>query len=183
MTTTSSSEQPKLLIWLRFICAFLLYMYGMSKLARLQFALPPTIANRPVGSLTGYELTWYYYGYSHIYAYLLGLIQVAGATLLLFRKTTLLGAVLIFPVIANILMINLFVLRNDYGPEFMATFILVSMLLILWHERGTLISTFWSSQPVEPPSSRRTQLLIRITILGAVLLMTAVGAFYRHLGH
>jgi hypothetical protein len=82
---------PKLLDWLRYICAFLLYMYGMSKLAHMQFHLPAEIAHRPVGSLSGYELTWYYYGYSRTYACILGLAQVFGATLLLFRKTAFTG--------------------------------------------------------------------------------------------
>jgi hypothetical protein len=74
------------------ICAFLLYMYGMSKLAHMPFHLAAEIAHRPVGSLSGYELTWFYYGYSRTYACILGLTQVFGATLLLFRKTALAGA-------------------------------------------------------------------------------------------
>lgn len=37
-------------------------------------------------SLSGYQLTWFYFGFSRVYAILLGLMQVAGATLLLFRK-------------------------------------------------------------------------------------------------
>ena len=44
---------PRRLDWLRYICAFLLYMYGMSKLMHLQFSLGPKLANRPIGSLTG----------------------------------------------------------------------------------------------------------------------------------
>ena len=74
------------------------------------------LAARPVGSLNGYQLTWFYRGYSRIYASILGMTQVGGATLLLFRKTTLLGAVLMLPVMANILLINIFILVNDYRP-------------------------------------------------------------------
>lgn len=77
---------PKLLDWLRYFCAFMLYMYGVSKLAHLQFNMQPELAQRTIGSLNGYQLTWYYYGISRAYASILGLTQVIGATLLMFRK-------------------------------------------------------------------------------------------------
>jgi hypothetical protein len=34
---TNAEEYPKLLDWLRYFCAFMLYMYGISKLVHLQF--------------------------------------------------------------------------------------------------------------------------------------------------
>ena len=170
---------PKLLYWLRYLCAFLLYMYGMSKLAHTQFHLPAAIAERPIGSLTGYELTWYYYGYSRIYACILGLTQVAGATLLLFRKTAFLGAAMMLPVMGNILLINIFILVNDYGPEFMATLILCSLLVILWYERDALVSTFWESRQSESAASRKMHIVIRVCIVVAVISIMTVGVITR----
>jgi hypothetical protein len=58
----------------------------VSKLAHLQFNMASELSQRTVGSLNGYELTWFFYGYSRVYACILGATQVAGATLLLFRK-------------------------------------------------------------------------------------------------
>jgi len=166
---------PKLLDWLRYVCAFLLYMYGMSKLFHTQFHLPAEIAHRPVGSLSGYELTWFYYGYSRTYACILGLTQVFGATLLLFRKTALAGALTMMPVMANVLLINLFILVNDYGPGFMATFIFISLLLIIWPQRGSLISMVWTTQPTEPPESRVFHRWVGALIVVAVLAAMFVG--------
>ncbi len=155
---------PKFLDWLRYFCAFMLYMYGLSKLLHLQFSLNSELAQRPVGSLTGYQLTWYYYGYSRIYASILGLTQVTGATLLLFRKSTLLAALIMTPVMANILLINVFILVNDYGPYLISALILTSMLMILWYERPTLVSLLWLGQTAEAAESRRTHRWIRILI-------------------
>ena len=146
-------------------------MYGSSKLAHLQFNLAAQLAPRPVGSLNGYELTWFYYGYSRIYACILGLMQVAGATLLLFRKTTLLGALLMLPVMANIVLINVFILRDDYGPYFTSTLIFTSLLLLLWHQRAALIEVFWTRQKAELPQASRLHRWIRI---GIVLLVSAI---------
>ena len=108
---------PKFLDWLRYFCAFMLYMYGVSKLEHLQFNMSAELARRTLDSLNGYQLTWFYYGYSRVYACILGLTQVAGAALLLFRKTTLLATLIMLPVMANILLINIFILVNDYGPS------------------------------------------------------------------
>jgi hypothetical protein len=144
---------PRYLDWLRYLSAYLLFTYGTSKLAGLQFTLAPDIARRAIGSLNGFQLTWYYYSYSHAYASLLGLTQLAGGTLLLFRKTALLGAAIMTPMMANILMINLFC-HIAIGAECAATFLLASMLALLWHERDVLRSLFWTKQGPEAPTSR-----------------------------
>jgi len=94
---------PKYLDWLRYLSAYLLFTYGVSKLAGWQFRLAPEITSKPVGSLSGFQLTWYFYSYSYVYARILGLTQLAGGAMLLFRKTALLGAAAMIPVIANIL--------------------------------------------------------------------------------
>jgi hypothetical protein len=145
---------PKYLDWLRYLSAYLLFSYGVSKLAGVQFTLSPDIARRAIGSLSGYQLTWYYYSYSHVYASLLGLTQLAGGALLLFRKTALLGAAIMTPVMANILLINLF-FHIAVGAACTATFIFVSMLALLWREREALLGFFWSQQLTQTTTSRR----------------------------
>lgn len=155
-------------------------MYGFSKLLHLQFNMQSELAQQPIGSLTGYQLTWYYYGYSRIYACLLGLTQVAGASLLLFRKTALLAALLMTPVMANILCINIFILVNDYGPYVISALILASMLLILWHERLNLLLLLWSSQVSEAPVSQRTHRWIRSLIVVVVIGILIAGSVLQH---
>lgn len=170
---------PRRLDYLRYACAFLLYMYGGSKLAHMQFSLPPAIANQPISSLTGYQLTWYYYGHSRTYAAILGLTQVLGATLLLFRKTAFLGAAIITPMMVNILLVNIFILVNDYGPLATSSFILASMLVILWHGRDALVGVFWSAQPAESVESVGNHVWIRVLIVIAVLFSLSVGVYQR----
>jgi hypothetical protein len=169
-------KYPRLLHWLRYFCAFMLYMYGTSKLLHFQFNLQSELAPRPIGSLNGYQLTWYYFGVSRVYACILGLTQVAGATLLLFRKTTLIGALAMLPVMANILLINIFILVNDYGPYVVSTLICISLLIVLWHQRIGLFTLLWSTQNGEPERSKRTHWWIRssIVLIAAAIMMVAV---------
>lgn len=169
---------PKYLDWLRYICAVLLCFYGISKLTGHQLVVPPWVAQKPIGSLDGYTLTWYYFGYSHIYKYILGVLQVDCAGLLLFRKSTLLAAVIILPMMVNIMLINIFYTIAP-GAEGTAAFILCSMLLILWHRREPLFETLWASQPAEPSSAQRRHWLIRglvlLFVIGEVLFGMAMG--------
>jgi hypothetical protein len=170
---------PKYLDWLRYLSAFLLFTYASSKLLGRQFSLPPEIALRPAGSLTGYQLAWLYYGHSHAYAVILGLIQLAGGALLLFRKTALLGAALMLPVMTNILMINVFFFIA-WGAMGTSAFIFASMLAVLWHGRRALVGVFWTDQAGEPASVRRFHrtlaaliVLLVITLMGFGLWLSA----------
>ena len=53
---------PKYLDGLRYLCAVLLCFYGVSKLTGHQLVVPSWVAQKPIGSLDGYTLTWYYFG-------------------------------------------------------------------------------------------------------------------------
>jgi hypothetical protein len=170
-----SRNHPTYLEWSRYVSAFLLMGYGASKLAHLQFRLNHTLAARPVGSLTGYELTWFYYGYSRLYSVILGVVQVAGGGLLLFRKTALLGAFAMLPVIVNILLIDVLILPPDWGPTVPALIIFVSLMLILSREARNFIPLVWTAQCSEPLSSRRLHWTIRIAVLVALVAITTAG--------
>jgi len=171
MSHLDRKVSPRLLPWLQYFCAFMLYMYGTSKLLHFQFNLQSELAQRPIGSLNGYQLTWYYYGVSRVYACILGSTQIAGATLLLFRKTTLMGALAMLPVMVNILLINIFILVDDYGPYVISILICISLLTILWHQRRGLLTLFWSTQNGEPEHSKRAHWWIRSSIVLIVALM------------
>jgi hypothetical protein len=172
----STAPYPKYLDWLRYLSAFLLFLYGSAKVVTGQFHVPPKMALRPVGSLSGYELAWFYYAHSHIYEIILGLIELAGATLLLFRKTALLGAALMLPVMTNIFMINVFY-SIGVGAQCTSTFILASMLAVVWHHRRALIGVFWTDQAGEPATVRRYHRVLAALIVLLVITMLGVASW------
>ena len=174
----SRRSRPTYLEWLRYISAYLILTYGTRKLiGGGQFALGSALASRPIGSLSGFELTWFYYGYSHAYGTILGLTQILGGVLLLFRKSALLGAAFLAPTMANILMINIF-FHIALGAEIAATFLLGSMLLLLWQEREAIISLFWRNQPIETRMRSRTQKVVIAIAVLLVLVQVVVFAKY-----
>lgn len=87
-------------IALRWHVAFALFVYGFAK--TVQFTPSATIGD-PVNSLSGQELMWAFYGYSLGYAKFLGVVEMLGATLLLFRRTMLLGCLIITTVLVNVI--------------------------------------------------------------------------------
>jgi len=176
MVGAGTERYPSILDWFRYFCAFMLYTYGISKLLHLQFNMQSQLAQQPVGMLTGYQLTWFYFGYSRGYAVLLGATQILGATLLLFRKTALLGSLTMLPVMANILFINIFILVNDYGPFLISGLICTFLLAIVWNQRAPLIYLLWTTQESEPASSHKRHLWIRLSIVSITMVMMISGA-------
>jgi hypothetical protein len=145
-------------------------------LLHLQFDLQSQLSRRPVGTLTGYQLTWFYFGYSRAYAVLLGLTQALCGSLLLFRKTTLLGALVMLPVMANILLINVFILVKDYEPFLISALICIFLLTLIWHQRSALMFLLWRSQQSEAAGSIRRHHWIRLGIVSLALTMMISGA-------
>lgn len=169
---------PKYLDWLRYLSAWLLLTYGLSKLAGVQFTHSPDMSRMAVGSLSGYQLTWYYYSYSHVYGSILGLVQLAGGTLLLFRKTATLGAAMMLPVMMNILMINVFFFIG-WGAQVISAFIFVSIVALLWRDRAALAGCFWSCQEAEPTNSRRLHRSVAVLIVLLVIAEIVFGLLLR----
>ncbi len=165
---------PKYLDWLRYACAWFLYFYGISELTGHQLTVPAWVAQKPIGSLDGYTLTWYYFGYSHAYKYILGFIQIVAASLLLFRKTALLAAVVMVPIMANIILVNIFYVIGP-GAESLAIFIFAALLLLIGHQREAFYQVLWINQQTEPKSSNKLHWTVRSVILLYALSVLAVG--------
>lgn len=109
---TNISNSPIQHAWLQGIIRYWLALsistYGFAKILKTQFQTPDFFLDTPLSSLNGMSLTWYYYGYSYPLAVIIGLLQIGGASLLLYRRTTLLGVLILLPVMVNIVLINLF---------------------------------------------------------------------------
>ncbi len=73
----------------RFAIAIIFIIYGLAKLFGIQkFAVgtPGELANIPM-----HQLFWYFFGYSKIFIYVLGLLELASAAFILFTKTKRVG--------------------------------------------------------------------------------------------
>lgn len=175
VTSCAGFKRPRYMEWIRLLSAYLILTYGTRKLIGSgQFGSGSALSQRPVGSLNGYQLTWFFYGYSHAYGIILGLVQVVAGILLLFRRSALLGAAVLTPVMANILLINVFY-RIAWGAEIVAAFLLASCLLLLWQERRALYGVFWSAEGDAARSASRTE---TIAVVFVILVVAAEAVLF-----
>lgn len=94
--------------YIRFYLAYILFSYGFNKLFIHQFfPARPSDFIKPFSMLDHPAILWRYMGASSSYTFLGGLLEVTGAVLLFFRRTTTIGAILIIITLFNVLMINI----------------------------------------------------------------------------
>lgn len=89
--------------------------------------------DKPVADLSGIQLTWVYFGHSPLYAHFIAWEQLAASILLVFKRTVRLGAAVLLPITADIVMVN-FGFRIGWDTEVVATFLLALNLYLLGGE-------------------------------------------------
>jgi uncharacterized membrane protein YphA (DoxX/SURF4 family) len=95
------------LLILRYYIAAQMISYGLAKLFALQFR-EPSLFNlaQPLGDKSPMGLLWTFMGHSKTYTIFTGFAELLGGLFLLSRKTTLLGALITFGVMSNVMMMN-----------------------------------------------------------------------------
>lgn len=111
----------------RWIAATLCILYGFAKINGSQFTVLDSELTKPLGHVSGFWLTWYYFSYSAVYGTLIALLQVATGILLVVPRTALLGALMLLPIATNIVLIDVF-----YGVDLGGTLAAVVLLLCVW---------------------------------------------------
>lgn len=153
-----------------FYVAHQISTYGAAKILKTQFQAPDYILESPVGELNGFWLTWTYFGYSPTFAMLLGIIQVSGAFLLLFRKTRLLATFILLPIMVNIDFIDHFydISPLAYYNSLHYTFIL---LFVMFLDYDKLITAFFSYREYYYFNKKTVLMnLVRAVVIGGAFL-------------
>lgn len=95
-------------VYSRYYLAFMLFTYGFIKVYHLQMITPPLYRlSEPLGNTSPMGLLWSFIGVSKAYSAFSGWSEVVGGALLLFRRTTLLGALVSFAVILHVFVLNM----------------------------------------------------------------------------
>ena len=114
--------------------------YGFAKVALIQFSEASLIQLvTPVGELSPMRLLWIYMGYSSVYQIFTGLLEVAGGFLLLYRRTTTLGALLIAGVMSNVALMNF---MFDVPVKNLATHLFVFSLVLAAFDYKRILNVF-----------------------------------------
>lgn len=97
-----------LLVLVRYYVAMVALRYGIIKLFGFQMVFPSLSAlATPLGDYLPMRFAWYFIGYSAPYQFFSGAVEVVAGVLLLFRRTSTLGAFIAASVFLNVMMMNL----------------------------------------------------------------------------
>jgi hypothetical protein len=170
---------------LRYQLAWIIMGYGLAKVFPMQFQ-PPTYARlvERFGDFSPMGLLWSFMGASMGYTIFAGAMEVLGALLLLFRRTSLVGALITAAVMTNVFALNMF---YDVPVKLLSFHLLVMALVIAAPDLGRLFRFAVLQKPAEPPSpagpvfAQRNWRIVSWVGKGIVLALLSVqaGGIYR----
>lgn len=164
------TEYGTLHAWIRFLlrltCGMFMIGYGLAKVFPFQMP-PPSVAilNEPAGNMAPMTFLWTLIGLNPVYEIICGSAEVLGGVLLLYRRTSLAGALFSAFVVTNVVLYNF---CFDVPVKLFAANLLLGCIFLVLPDALSLCRFFWSHRPATPtaawvpPASRRAG---RIAIL------------------
>lgn len=143
-------------VYVRLALAFIMLAYGVVKVLPSQFP-PPTLDRllQPFGDASPMGLLWTLMGASPLYSFFGGLGETLGGVLLLFRRTTLLGALVSFAVMANVLALNF---GYDVPVKLFTMHIVAMAVFLILPDLRRLLDFFVLHRPPDLVQSQRLRI-------------------------
>ena len=172
-----------LLVYVRYYLAFTMISYGFYKIIKTQFPFPFYNLTQTYGQSSPMGLLWNFMGYSTAFNMFTGLAEAIGGFLLLFRKTTTLGALVSITVLSNIVAMNF---CYDVPVKLFSGNLLLMAIFIAAPDIHRLIDFFFRNKAVpavniQPKFYKRwvkiTWSVVKILLIGSVLYPTITGVW------
>lgn len=178
-----AADRETYLYWsqviLRYFLAYIFLLYGFAKIFKGQFYSFSSTLDTPLGDISGIQLTWRFFGYSYAYTLFVAASQIIGSTLLLFKRTTTLGAVVLLPVIANIVFVNF---THSIPVKLYSSLYLIMLGYLLFADFKRLKALFWDNLPIAkrelPVFTKTKRLLVAKYLFIFILFAVAIGDNY-----
>lgn len=145
------SSYNKLFYWFQVILRISLFsamlIYGFAKIFKGQFA-DPSLERllQPVGDMSPMGLAWTFMGYSFLYNIFIGLGELLGGILLLFRKTLTLGSMVIVGVMTNVAVMNF---TYDIPVKLFSVHLILMAMVLLLADGHRLMSVFFRNETAD----------------------------------
>lgn len=164
---------------LRFTLAAAMLEYGFSKIFPRQFGQPGLeVLTQTYGDSTPMRLLWTFMGSSAIYRVACGVGEVVGGVLLMFRRTSMLGALLTAAIMFNVMLMNF---GYDVPVKLYSTHLFLASVFLLLPDAHALYRFFVLRQPAAPsgwpPPPRPGALIWASRIACSLVLIGALLSF------
>ncbi|NER16723.1 hypothetical protein [Spongiivirga citrea] len=170
---------------LRYHVGLTLIIYGLSKVFMLQFGeMDLDRLENTTGNHNGMRYLWDFMSYSEFYTRTSGWVEVLGGALLLFRRTTFIGAFISFIAMANVVLIDI---GYDVRVKMFAIHLFLMTLLILGEDIKRMIDFFIRNKPTTPMVNKplltgKTSKKIGYFIKGGLLTYYIISCFISYTG-
>jgi hypothetical protein len=154
---------------IRYCIAFNIASFGWKKFYGLQFIVPTEIANLPMNKQSGEWLTWFYFGHSHAFGIIIAVIQIVGGYLLLFQRTLLLGSMILFALLSNLTLINIFYQMNA-GALLQSVVLTIGVLFLILLDYKKLVVFFLKTKSNLPSLNFNSVFVKNCIRLSAIVL-------------
>ena len=160
---------------IRYGVAFDLASFGWEKICHLQLVMPQSKLDLPYRSFAPSDLFWYFFSHSYLFGCIIAGFQIAGAMLLLFHRTRLVGVFVLLPVLANVLLMDIFYQIGD-SVVVHASIMMSGALYFLFIEFNRLKEFFFSAKDRLPALnlSKYVKIAIRLSIIYIPLLLISM---------
>lgn len=133
-------------VYVRYYLATVMFSYGIAKVLKMQFSdLSLDTLLTTYGNSSPMGLAWRFMGYSDLYCKFTGYTEMIAGILLLFPKTTLLGALFGFGIMFNVMMMNF---GFDIPVKLFSTQLAVVSLYIIAPDLKRLMDFFFLDKTV-----------------------------------
>lgn len=159
-------------VYLRYWLGATMLGYGFAKVFKTQFPFPfPDKLEEPVAELSPMGLLWAFMGYSTPYNLFTGGMECLGGALLLFRRTTTLGALILIAVLTNVVVLNF---CYDVPVKQFSTTLLLVAIALAWRDLGRLAAALFGL-PTRGRFDERMPLARRWRIAAGVAKVLLIG--------
>ena len=163
---------------LTFALAFHFTKWGLLKILRLHMTDSLGLMEMPMTMVSGDKQLSHFFGQSYSMVCILGLLEISGAIFILFRKTRLLGTMILFVMAANIIIID--ILYYVYDPLFEAITLLIGVLYLAYQDKEKILNFFFSANKNLPKFYFNSSILKNTLRLLAILIpMVILTPHYR----
>jgi hypothetical protein len=125
--------------------ALIFIRFGFLKLLGLHMNSSLILEDFPAGSMSDYHMMDYFFNRAPEFKIIIGILQIAGAMCLLFRRTRLLGMFILIPIILNIVLMDVLYDIDD-GITLVAINLLAGLVYLLLQEKKKLITLFFKEE-------------------------------------
>jgi hypothetical protein len=145
-------------VGVRWVTALVVLIYALVKVVPTQFGfLTPGDLLRPFGQLSRFWVLWNFMAVSPAYTVFTGLVELLGAVMLLFPRTTMVGATLLSLVLSNIVAMD--IAYDIRGAVIVAICLLLFNAFIFIPYLRPLVEFVWRRRPTMLPEEAPITLL------------------------